>query len=69
MDEFATVEEVGAELGVTRSRVHQLMARAEEPCPTPVISKSNGRIQLWDMREVRKWAKKNGYPRRPRGES
>lgn len=61
MDELSTVNEVADQLGVSRQRVHQLMT--EGGLPRPVLSKSNGKIQLWDMREVKRWGRKHGYPK------
>lgn len=65
-EELGTVGEVSDLLGVTRQRVHQLMSEGDDPLPQPVLSKSNGKIQLWDMRETRRWAKRNSYPKAPR---
>ena len=65
-DELGTVNEVADLLGVSRQRVHQLMTEGDDRCPRPIVSKSSGKIQLWDLRDVGRWAKRNRYPRRPR---
>ena len=65
MDELGTVGEVMDLLGVTRQGVHYLLDN-DPDMPAPIVVKSNGKIQLWDMRQVRRFAKSKGYPKAPR---
>ncbi|MCP4384514.1 MAG: hypothetical protein GY798_24405 [Hyphomicrobiales bacterium] len=60
VDNLVSASEIAEMLGLSHHNSVTTYYRRYPDFPDPVVDKSNGRIRLWDKRDIQSWQRRRG---------